>query len=659
MPQYRQLLDKEIATLTVYGCSAEDWKNVQVDENFSAQYIQNVHFSGNIFLGTYTKVFHLDGGLAKHSGIYNCILHNCVVENDVFIDKINNYIANYHIGSESYIENVNALIVDGLTSFGNGVLVNVLVESGGREIPIFEFLSAPIAYMLTFYRHEKYFSENFQQKISAFCEAQQSEKGTIGKNVQLKNCGTITNVRVGDFAKLNDVPLLKNGTIISNEQAPVLIGAGVQCDDFIIQSGCFISDSALISRCFVGQGSIVGKQFSAIDSLLFSNFQGLHGEAVSIFAGPYTVTHHKSTLMLTALYSFMNAGSGTNFSNHMYKLGPVHQGITERGVKTSSDSYIMWPAKIGPFTVVLGRHKGNPDISDLPFSYLMENENESHLLPGINLHSAGTIRDAQKWPKRDNRKDSKKRDSINFDFISPFTLTKALKGIEILTELLQKIDENSNFVWYQNCKIKRSSIKKGIDLYEMAVQQFVGEKIVEKLEILNSDSASEILNLIQDDSITGYGDWIDLAGLLAPASEIETIISQFSSGEISVEEIQSKLDEIHSNYGNYSWNWVKERLTKQFKKPLTEIKIQDLLICIENWKKSVSTFNDLVLRDAKKEFNTISKTGFGIDGNETDKQLDFEAVRGTFEENIFVKDITNQTLTKVALAKKLIKQLSK
>ena len=92
----------------------------------------------------------------------------------------------------------------------------------------------------------------------------------------------------------------------------------------------------------------------------------------------------------------------------MYKLGPVHQGVTERGVKTSSDSYIMWPARIGAFTVVLGRHKGNPDISDLPFSYLMENDGESTLLPGINLHSAGTIRDVQKWPKRDLRKDDRK-----------------------------------------------------------------------------------------------------------------------------------------------------------------------------------------------------------------------------------------------------------
>ena len=53
------------------------------------------------------------------------------------------------------------------------------------------------------------------------------------------------------------------------------------------------------------------------------------------------MTHHKSTLLIAGLFSFMNAGSGSNQSNHMYKLGPIHQGILERGAKTSSDSYIL------------------------------------------------------------------------------------------------------------------------------------------------------------------------------------------------------------------------------------------------------------------------------------------------------------------------------
>jgi carbonic anhydrase/acetyltransferase-like protein (isoleucine patch superfamily) len=657
MTNYRPLLDKEIATLTVYGCSAEDWKQVQVVEDFSASYFYNVHFSGNVYLGTYTKVFELPGGVKKHSGIFNCHLHNCVIGNDVFIDKINNYIANFEIGDEAYIDNVNLVLTEGESTFGNGAKVPVMIEAGGREVPIFDQLSAPLAYMLTFYRYNQMAIKALEAKIESYVDSQKSNRGSIGKNVRITNCDSLKNVRIGDFAVIEGVLLLENGTVNCNEQAPVYIGRGVQCTNFIINSGTTVSESALISNCFVGQGCIISKQFSAIDSLFFANCQGLHGEAVSIFAGPYTVTHHKSTLMLTALYSFMNAGSGTNFSNHMYKLGPVHQGITERGVKTSSDSYIMWPAKIGAFTVVLGRHKGNPDISDLPFSYLLENDGESSLLPGINLHSAGTIRDVQKWPKRDTRTDEKKLDSINFDFLSPYTLSKAQKGIEIMNGLLLTMDASASFVWYQNCKIKRSSIKKGIELYEMAIDKFIGEKVVERLKYEHNDLKENLLKLLLDDSDVGVGEWVDMAGLIAPKYEVDKLLKQISTENISLEAIQMNLNKLHADYSNYSWTWAKNTLEKQLGKTFDDIEIQDIITIVEKWKKAVLTFNDLILRDAKKEFNAVSRTGFGMDGEDADKQLDFDAVRGTFDDNAFVKEINAQMNKTTEIAEKLIAQL--
>jgi hypothetical protein len=658
MTNYRPLIKKEIATLTVYSCSAENWEDVQVAEDFSPAFFYNVHFSGKVFLGTYTKIFELAGGVKKHSGIYNCQLHNCVVGNDVFIDRINNYIANYEISNGAYIENVNLITTDGESTFGNGINVPVMIEAGGRDVPIFDKLSAPLAYLLTFYRYNNKAIKAIEQQINNYSNALKSDKGYIGENVRIVNCDTLKNARIGSFAVIEGALLVENGTITSNEKAPVYIGRGVQCKNFTISSSTIISESSLISNSFIGQGCIISKQFSAIDSLFFSNCQGLHGEAVSVFAGPYTVSHHKSTLMLTALYSFMNAGSGTNFSNHMYKLGPVHQGITERGVKTSSNSYIMWPAKIGAFSVVLGAHKGNPDIAELPFSYLMENNGESNLIPGINIHSSGTIRDVKKWPKRDNRTDDFKLDSINFDFLSPYTLSKAIKGIEILNGLMQDMDASAAFVWYQNCKIKRSSIKKGIELYEMAIDQFIGDMIVNKLSSQKVNSKDAIINLLSSGSEIGTGDWVDMAGLLAPKSEVEKLLSKIHTEELSLDETQKEIDKLHAGYSDYSWNWAKNILKKQQGKSLSEMEIEDVITLVEKWEKAVLTFDDLILRDAKKEFNAISKTGFGVDGNETDKQLDFETVRGTYEENSFVKDIINQSDKTTKIANELIKKLT-
>lgn len=112
MNDFRQLTDKEIATLMVYGCSADNWKQVTVAADFSPAYVSNVHFSGLVKLGTFQHIFTLEGGFQRHSGISNCCLHNCTIGNDVYISKINNYIANYEISDFTYIENVDCIVAD-------------------------------------------------------------------------------------------------------------------------------------------------------------------------------------------------------------------------------------------------------------------------------------------------------------------------------------------------------------------------------------------------------------------------------------------------------------------------------------------------------------------------------------------------------------------
>jgi len=659
MINYRPLSEKEIATLTVYGCSSESWKNVQVTEDFSPSFFSNVHFSGTILLGTYHKVFELAGGVKKHAGIYNCILHNCIIENDVYIDKIHNYISNYSIREGSYIENIDLLIVDEVSTFGNGISVPVMNEGGGRNIPIYDNLSAPLAYMLALYRYRPVLIQNLLDMIQDYSLKQQSDKGTIGKNVRIVNCGSIKNVRIGDNAILEGATHLENGTIISNENAPVHIGFGVKCNDFIINSGSSITDSTIVSGCFVGQGCILGKNFSALDSVFFANCQGFLGEATSVFAGPYTVTHHKSSMLLAGMYSFFNAGSGTNQSNHMYKLGPVHQGITERGVKTASDSYLSWPARIGAFTLVMGRHTKHSDTSDLPFSYLIENNTDSFLIPGINLQSAGTIRDAQKWPLRDSRKDSILLDPVNFNLLNPYTVQKMVRGVEILKNLYSSSKENTEVYLYKNCKIKKSFLLKGIELYNSAIYKFIGDSLINRLKDVDYNSLSEISHLLIPGNKIGTGSWIDLSGLLAPATEIENLIKSIENKEIDLTGIELQLWKIHAQYDQSAWSWVSHNLNEYLGKNINEVDLNDLISLIERWKTSVIKLDQLIYSDAKKEFNQTSKTAYGVDGNEEQADQDFESVRGNFESDTFVKEIANHIKTETETAENLIHKLSK
>ena len=650
---YRSLTAEERAQLESQGCVARNWDNVEVSPSFDARYVRNAHFSGRIRMGAFRKEIVLPGGLSVHSGIYDATLHNCEIGDDCHLFHIHNYIANYRIGAHTCIENVNAILIDGRTTFGNGVRVPVMNEGGGREIPIFNELSASLAYILTLYRHRPAMIRELERQIDEYAEQQVAEMGEIGHHVRILNCGSIKNVKIGDYAELIGVSRLKNGTINSNDYAPVRLGSGVKCTDFIISSGVEIGDSTLVDKCFVGQGCIFDKHYSAGESLFFSNCQGMHGEACAIFAGPYTVTHHKSTLLIAGMFSFLNAGSGSNQSNHMYKLGPIHQGIAERGAKTTSDSYLLWPSKIGAFSLVMGRHTHHADTSELPFSYLIENNSESYLVPGANLRTVGTIRDAQKWPKRDNRKDPDQLDCINFNLLSPYTVQKMWKGREVLDELQRLGGENTEVYGYKNCKIRNSSLRHGRELYNIGIRKFLGNSLISRLEGKTLKKMSDVRAALKPDTQVGLGDWVDLAGLIAPKSEVTRLLDDIEKGKMTLQRIRERLQEMHSKYYSYEWTWALEKLEQVWGCSVNKVSLEQVRRVVDEWQEAVIKLDHMVYDDARKEFDLNSQTGFGVDGDREQAEADFEEVRGSFESNSFVKAVLEHIERKSALGDKI------
>ncbi len=654
----RHLTQQEITDLEQQGCQSTDWQRVKVAPGFKTDHIRNTRFSGNIELGSFDHEFILEGGLPKQAGLCNVTLHNCRLGNNVLIENIPNHIANYEIGDYCIIQNVNLLVTGGRSTFGNGTLVSVLNETGGREVPIFNELSAHLAYIIALYRHYPVLTEKLKNLIERYSEQVASTTGKIGHHVQIINTGTIRNVCIGDYTRIEGASRLKNGSVNSNASAPVFIGHNVMAEDFIISSGASVSDGAALIRCFIGQACHLGHLFSAHDSLFFSNCQCENGEACAVFAGPYTVTMHKSSLLIAGMFSFLNAGSGSNQSNHLYKLGPIHQGIVERGSKTTSDSYILWPAKIGAFSLIMGRHVSHPDTSDLPFSYLIEQKNQTYLVPGVNLRSVGTIRDAQKWPKRDKRQDPRQLDCINFNLLSPYTIQKMLSGIEVLRTLQQVSGETSEEYSYQSARIKSSSLKKGIQFYTMAIHKFLGNSIIKRLENLTFRNDEEIRRRLRPDWEQGSGEWVDLAGLIAPQKEIARLIQQIENDEIrSITEITATFQQLHRDYYRLEWTWAWEVMQFWYQVTPETITADAVIRIVESWKKAVVDLDRMLYEDAKKEFSMSAQTGFGVDGNKKQKKIDFEQVRGAFENNPFVETVQEHIRVKTALGDELIGRL--
>ncbi len=656
--QWRALSAEEIGRLSQQGCTCADWSKVQVAEGFRTERVRTTHFGGDVRLGVFEKEVAFLGGVTKPTGISHATIHNCTIGDNVYVSTVRNYIANYMIEDGAVIDNIDLLAVEGESSFGNGTKVAVVNEAGGREVPIYDHLSAHTAYILAFYQHRPKAIRNLRALIDGYTASVRSRMGTVGQGARIINSRLLRNIRIGPAATIEGVNRLENASINSCPEDPVYIGPGVYAEDLIVASGSTISDGVIVSHCFVGQGCVLSKQYSAENSVFFANCGGFHGEACSIFAGPYTVTHHKSTLLIAGLFSFLNAGSGTNQSNHMYKLGPVHQGVVERGSKTGSDSYMLWPAKVGAFTVVMGRHYRNSDTSDLPFSYLIEHEDESVLAPGVNLRSVGTVRDARKWPKRDRRKDPKKLDHINFKLLSPYTIQKMINGRDLLRKLKATAGHTSEYFIYHSVKIPGHALDRGVELYQIGIDKFLGNCVIKRLEHRQFHSVEDVRAALRPDTSLGTGKWIDLAGLFAPEEAVRQLLADIESGAVhTLDELDARFAAMEENYPRYEWAWAADVLQKELGKTIEQVTAADIVALTNRWQKAVLDLDQQLYEDTKKEFAATAQTGFGLDGDEQTRCSDFAAVRGTFEDDGFVAEIRKHMAAKTELANELLRRI--
>ncbi|TAJ10994.1 DUF4954 family protein [Marinilabiliaceae bacterium JC017] len=633
----RNLTPQEIEILQKQGCRATDWQQINVPQQFNPSFLYHVIFEGNIRL---EDTYHHNANHLHAPCIVNSRIRNCRIGKNTRITNIN-LLANYRIGNNTVLENIACIETTGPTTFGNGTRINILNETGGRSIPIFNELSAQLAWLMVSCRHHQQFISATNEIISNYTKTCKSEIGKIGNHVTIRHGGVIKNVTIGDYAILDGITKLEEGTICSDKEDPSIIGTNVIARDFIILEGSAITDGVILDKCFVGQGVQLGKQFSAEHSVFFANSQCFHGEAVSAFVGPYTVSHHKSTLLIGGLYSFFNDGSGTNQSNHMYKLGPMHQGILERGSKTGSFSYLLWPSKIGPFSVVMGKHNNNIDTGDFPFSYITEENGKSILTPAMNLFTVGTRRDTQKWPDRDRRKAATTLDFIRHDLFSPFIMQKVITATEWLDNLYQSTDKKQEFVKINSTYIYRLMLKSSKKYYELGLKIHIGDMLLSFLEELPLSFTHQHIKE-KTDSLPNYGakEWIDVAGAFYPKESIDVLLDNIADCNIrDIPSIQEYLRKHHEHYPIYKAAWFRHILNERYNIELSTIPAEQIIQLIEEWKTSAITLNNMVLKDAQKEFYPTSRIGYGYASHPQIRDHDFEAAHGLYNENYFVKTI--------------------
>ena len=570
---FRKPTDDEIRVLEAAGNRADDWSAVEVADGFDPSQVTGCRLHGVVRLGR------------------NVTLRN-------------SEITNYEICDGATVENVMELACRHESRFGNGVKVATMNENEGRCVTICEGLTAQEGYIAAAYRHRTKTVERLTAMAEAVADSRRSNVGRIGEGSRISGARIIREVNFGRNVTVDGCSILQNGTVGDDS----FIGVDVKAYDFITARGARIDNGTIIERCFIGESVIMDKGFSASESLFFANSHCENGEAASIFAGPYTVSHHKSTLLIAGMFSFFNAGSGSNQSNHLFKSGAVHQAVHLRGCKFASGAYIMSPAIEAPFTMVLGHHSRHHDIADLPYSYLIENNGRSMLIPGANLTSYGTVRDIEKWPKRDKRID--KSDTINFEEYNPYITGKLIRGLNILNRL-QEENPVTELYGYNKIFIKAANLRRGIKLYNKCIVAALGA-------MLRDGRPSDL---------DGRGEWVDLSGQFITKSALNDMLDAVDSGETgTLGELDRRLKEFAAHYADRAYSWAFDTLAKIIGHTPDAEEVKDTITTGENIHASLRAITD---DDRRKDCSIEMSVGYGIDCDTLDeRELDYKAVRG-------------------------------
>ena len=617
MNDYRPLTSEEIEVLKSNDCWAEDWTSVNVSENFKPNFMHRVMLYGEVNIGGFDKNVEVSQGFVKHSGINNATLRNVTVGDDCLIENVGNFINNYTIGDDCYISNISTMETTEGATYGEGNLVSVLNEVGEGNVILFSDQNSQLAAFMVKHFSDKELKEKIRQLIKSDIDTKMPERGQIGNNVKIINTKEITNCVINDFCEVNGASRLSDCTLLGSIHGNVYIGTGVIAENSIIAEGSSVINSVKIQDCFIGETCQLSNGFTASASVFFANSYMSNGEACAAFCGPFTASHHKSSLLIGGMFSFYNAGSATNFSNHAYKMGPMHWGILERGSKTASGAYLLMPATLGTYSVCFGKLMHHPDTRNLPFAYLIADGDKMFLIPGRNITTVGLYRDIKKWPKRDLRAPENRKSIVNLDWLSPFSVGEVLKGKKILENLREVTGDNVSQYLYHEYIIPATSLHKGIKYYDIALRIYMGAVLKRVLK--------------RDPSITppstqiGLGDWDDLSGLLLPVSEEERIINDLKDGNIeTIQELIERFENIDANYREYQWTWTYKMICDYY--GISEITLEDANRIHEDYIKARRSWIAEIKKDAEKEFamGDVEEEVFRNFVDSLDQEIDYE-----------------------------------
>lgn len=443
--KHRPLKADEVEILVKNKNKAEDWNTIFVTQQFDPERVRNCTFHGLIRIGDLEPVFLEHKDLRMAVGLYDSLIISCEIGSNVVIRNVS-YLANYIIGNNVILINIDEMLTTNHAKFGNGILkegedeslllpMELGNENGKRQVRPFNGMLSSDCYLWYKYRDDKKMLQKLEKFTTDQFSSHRGYYGTIKDRTIIKNCRVIKDVKTGTDAYIKGANKLKNLTVNSSSEAHTQIGEGVELVNGIIGYGSRIFYGVKAVRFVIADHSELKYGARLINSYLGENSTISCCEVLNSLIFPCHEQHHNNSFLCAAtIKGQSNMAAGATVGSNHNSRGADGEIVAGRGFWPGLCTNFKHFSNFASFCLIAkGTYHSELNIQ-LPFALVSNNEAENclQIMPAYwflyNMYAMA--RNPDKYRSRDKR--IKKNLLLEFDYLAPDTIEEIFSSLNLL-----------------------------------------------------------------------------------------------------------------------------------------------------------------------------------------------------------------------------------
>ena len=531
---FRTLTSQEIEQLQQLGNRAEDWSQVQVNNDCDLNLVRNNVFMGHVWLGAIEQGFVHHGDLHLPEGLYNSMVYNSCIGNHCAVHNVH-MLSGYTIGDHCLLFNIDEMTASTPAIENDYPWIEPMNENGGRRILPFSGMTIGDSYLWAKYRDHDKMVQRLEEMTRQQLATPEGSYGHIGSHCIIKNTRTLHNVAV-----------------LSDEETPTRIEDCVVLADGVVGYGCTCEYGCIAMRFVLGEHVHLEFGVRLNDTVVGDNSTIARCEVGNNIIFPAHEQHHNNSFLIASLVMGQSnlAAGCTVGSNHNGRTAD-NEIVAGRGFWPGLCTSLKHSSTFASYCLLAkGSYPAELSIT-LPFA-LVNNNASKHCLEVMpaywwmyNMYALN--RNITKFAKRDKRK--KKAQHIVFSPFAPDTAEEIINGRMLLKywteQAYLKFDKEKEHVEVLAYGMEKGKRPVRVLKAAQGYQAYEDMLIYYAMNTLTNDGQSTTLPEASLAEGEREREWVNLGGQLVPQRELDKLIGQIENGEVN------SWQQIHERYNQW------------------------------------------------------------------------------------------------------------